>query len=75
MTSKNNRGDIFNKINNLLLNNESKLQLYYTDISLDLTDYNNPINNYLNSLFLEPNPTLIQKKEYFLHELSYIKFK
>ncbi len=43
MTSKNNREDIFNKINNLLLNNECKLQLYYTDISLDLTDYNNPI--------------------------------
>ena len=77
VTSKNNREDIFNKINNLLLNNECKLQLYYTDISLDLTDYNNPINNYLNSLFLELNPTLIQKKNIFFmnyHLLNSSKF-
>ena len=65
VSSKNYSKDIFDKIYNYLQENECKLQLYYTDISLDLSDYNNPISNYINSLFLQLNPTLIQEKNVF----------
>ena len=63
--SKNNSKDNFNKIDNFLLENDCKLQFYYTDISLNLSDYNKPINSYVNSIFLQLNPTLILAKNVF----------
>ena len=66
VSSKNKTEDIFNKIDDYLLQNDCKLQFYYTDIDLDLSDYKNPINTYINSLFLQLNPTLIQEKNVFL---------
>ena len=63
--SKNNSKDNFNKIDNYLLENDCKLQFYYTDISLNLSNYNKPINSYVNSIFLQLNPTLILAKNVF----------
>jgi len=41
------------------------LQLYYTDITLDLSNHENPGKTFINSMFLQLNPTLIQKKNVF----------
>ena len=48
-----------------LINNDCKLQLYYTDITLDLSNHENPGKTFINSMFLQLNPTLIQKKNVF----------
>ena len=41
---------------------DCKLQFYYTDISLDLNNVDEPFSSFLNSLFLQLVPTLVQKK-------------
>jgi len=52
-------------INNYLTQYDCKLQFYYTDITINLDNYKNPYSSFLNSLFLQLNPTLIQKKNIF----------
>ena len=51
-----------NLINDYLMKYDCKLQFYYTDISLDLNNIDEPFSSYLNSLFLQLDPTLVQKK-------------
>ena len=65
VSSKNDSEEHFNKIDNFLLENDCKLQFYYTDIILNLSNYENPITSFVNSLFLQLNPTLIQEKNVF----------
>ena len=55
----------FNLINKYLIENDCKLQFYYTDIIVDLKDFKKPIKSFMNSLFLQMNPILIQKKNVF----------
>ena len=52
-------------INDFLIQYDCKLQFYYTDITINLDDHKNPYSSFLNSLFLQLNPTLIQKKNIF----------
>ena len=63
--SKNNSKDTFKIIDNFLLQNDCKLQFYYTDITLNLSNFEEPTKPYINSLFLQLNPTLIQEKNIF----------
>ena len=52
-------------INDFLIQYDCKLQFYYTDITINLDNHKNPYSSFLNSLFLQLNPTLIQKKNIF----------
>ena len=52
-------------INNYLIENDCKLQFYYTDIEIDLQDKDVPFKPFDNSIFLQLNPTLFQKKNIF----------
>ena len=64
---KKNDDSKFNKtIYEFLIENNCKLQFYYTDITLNLSDYSSPNSTFINSMFLQLNPTLIQKKIYFI---------
>ena len=45
-------------INDFLIENDCKLQYYYTDIELDLNDKDKPFEAFLNSMFLQLNPTI-----------------
>ncbi len=65
VSSKNNSEEFFNKIDDFLLQNDCKLQFYYTDITLNLSDYNKPISSYINSLFIQLNPATTQAKNVF----------
>ena len=62
VSSKNNNEEHFNIIDNFLLQNDCKLQFYYTDITANLSNFKEPIKSYINSLFLQLNPTLIQER-------------
>ena len=59
-------------IDKFLKNSDCKLQLYYTDITIDLYDYKEPIKPFLNSLFIQLNPTLyIKRNVYFMNQYLY----
>ena len=49
-------------INDYLIESDCKLQMFYTDITIDVDDYKNPISSVLNSMFLQLDPTIIQKR-------------
>ena len=52
-------------INDYLIENDCKLQFYYTDIAINITNLKKPFSSFLNSMFLQLNPTIIQKKNVF----------
>ena len=52
-------------INNYLIAHDCKLQFYYTDIAINISNYSQPYSSFLNSMFVQLNPTLIQKKNIF----------
>ena len=53
----------FKKIEENFAKCDAKLQFYYTDIEIDFNNKSNPFRGFLNSIFLQLNPTLIQKKK------------
>ena len=53
------------EINNILFENECRLQFYYTDYTIDIDNYVKPIKPLTNSLFLEINPYFYTKKNVF----------
>ena len=64
-------------INKYLIENDCKLQFYYTDIAINITNKTHPFVPFYNSIFLQLNPTLIQKKNIFYmnyHLTDYDKF-
>ena len=52
-------------INDYLTEYDCKLQLYYIDLTMDLDNVKNPFSSVLNSMFLQLNPTLVQKRNIF----------
>ena len=52
-------------INDYLIANDCKLQFYYTDITININNKINHFSSFLNSMFLQLNPTLVQKKNIF----------
>ena len=56
-------------IEDYLFNNDCKLQMYYTDIKIDLENYENPIVPCLDAAFIQLNPTLFIKRNiYFMNQ-------
>ena len=69
VASKNSTDKNLDNIEEYLFNNDCKLQLYYTDINIDLDNYSHPIVPYLGSAFIQLNPTLFIKRNiYFMNQ-------
>ena len=67
--NKNKTKENFNTIYQYLSQNDCKLVIYYTDITIDLSDYKEPIKPFLNSIFIQLNPTLdIKRNIYFMNQ-------
>jgi len=67
--SKNNSKELTDEIERFLLHNDCKLRFVYTDIIIDLDNYENPVDQYLNEMFIQLNPTLfIKKNVYFMNQ-------
>ena len=70
--AKNNSNELLNKIDNYLIENDCKLQIYYIDKTIDIDDYKNPIKGYLETVFMQINPTLsIRRNMYFMNQHLY----
>ena len=61
VVSKNDSVDLFQKIDKYLTEQDCRLELYYTDVTIDLDNYKEPIKPYINSVFIQLNPTLFLK--------------
>ena len=72
LTSKNKTKENFDQIYQYLSKSDCKLVIYFTDITIDLTDYKEPIKPFLNSIFIQLNPTLnIKRNIYFMNQYLY----
>ena len=64
--SKYKNNETHNKIiDDYLARYDCKLQIYYTDIRLNLNNFKEPFTYIINSMFLQLNPSLIQKKNIY----------
>ena len=61
--AKNN--SVLKELDRFLLENDCKLEFYYTDIIIDLNNYKKPITQYLNEIFIQLNPLLQIKRNIF----------
>jgi hypothetical protein len=69
VSSKEDSESNFKKITDYLTVNDCKLQWYYTDTTIDIDDYKNPIKSNLNSKFMQLNPILFLKMNlYFMNK-------
>ena len=69
ITSKEDSATNFQKIDDYLISNDCKLQVYYSDITIDLDNYEEPIQPFLNALFIQINPSLFLKMNaYFMNQ-------
>ena len=48
------------------------MQLYYTDITIDINDYKEPIKPFLNTFFIQLNPTLFTKANAYIMNQYFI---
>ena len=63
------KNETFNKIDEYLFNTDCKLQILYTDTTINLDNYKQPINHFLNSAFIQINPTLfIKRNMYYMNQ-------
>ena len=70
--AKNNSKILLDKIENYLIENDCKLQIYYIDKTIDIDDYENPIKSYLETDFIQLNPTLSTRRNiYFMNQHLY----
>ena len=67
--SKNQSKELIDEVEDFLFKNDCKLQFVYTDIIIDLDNYENPQTQYLNEIFIQLNPTLFIKRNiYFMNQ-------
>lgn len=70
--NKNKTKENFDSIYRFLSNSDCKLVIYYTDITIDLYNYKEPIKPFLDSIFIQLNPTLdIKRNLYFMNQYLY----
>ena len=70
--AKNNSEVLLDKINSYLLESDCKLQIYYSDNTVDIDNYEDPIKSYIEAVFIQINPTLSTKRNlYFMNQYLY----
>jgi len=72
INSRNNSEVLLDIIDNYLLENDCKFQIFYSDNTIDIADYKNPIKSYIEASFIQINPTLsIRRNMYFMNQYLY----
>ena len=67
--SKEDSEENFNRIDDYLTENDCKIVIYYTDITFDLNNYEEPIKPFLSEIFMQLNPILFLKMNaYFMNQ-------
>ena len=70
--AKNNSRELLDKIDSYMLANDCKFQIFYSDNTIDIDDYKDPIKSYLETVFIQLNPTLsVRRNMYFMNQHLY----
>ena len=68
----NNSTRILDELDRFLFENDCKFNLVYTDIIIKLDDYEKPVTQFLNNIFIQLNPILLVKRNmYFMNQYFY----
>ena len=60
---------VLKDIDKYLFEKDCKLDIYFTDIIIDIDNYKNPMTSYLNNIFIQLNPTVFVKRAmYFMNQ-------
>ena len=71
INAKNTSKEAFDNVDEYLMQNDCKLQIVYTDITIELSNYKEPIKPFLNS-FIQLSPILsIKRNVYFMNQYLY----
>ena len=69
VNAKNDSRELLDKIEAYLFENDCKLQIYYIDNTVDIDDYKNPIQGFIEAVFIQLNPTLSTRRNiYFMNQ-------
>ena len=72
VSSKYNTSENLKKVDEFLFETDCKLQIVYTDITIDLDNHEEPMKDFLNSFFIQLNPVLFIKRNiYFMNQYLY----
>ena len=70
--AKNDSKTLLDKIDAYLIENDCKFQMFYSDNTVDISDYKEPIKSYVEAIFIQINPTLsIRRNIYFMNQYLY----
>ena len=69
VTAVNDSKKILDDLDRFLFENDCKFNLVYTDIIINLSNYKEPITQFLSNIFIQLNPTLLVKRNmYFMNQ-------
>ena len=72
LNAKNTSKEAFDSVDEYLFENDCKLQIVYTDITIDLSNYKEPIKPFLNCFFIQLSPILfIKRNVFFMNQYLY----
>ena len=71
IVSKKKDDETLNDIDQFLLEDDCKVELYFTDIKMDFNEYTDPIKSFINEIFLQLNPELYVKMNTFFVNQSF----
>ena len=72
VASKYNTSENLQKVDEFLFETDCKLQIVYTDITIDLDNHKEPMKDFLNSFFIQLSPILFIKRNiYFMNQYLY----
>ena len=72
VNAKNTSKEAFDSVDEYLSENDCKIQIVYTDITIDLSNYEEPIKPFLNSFFIQLSPILfIKRNVFFMNQYLY----
>ena len=67
--AKNTSEKLMSEIERFLFENDCKLQFVHTDIIIDLNNYEEPVTQYINEIFIQLNPILhIKRNMFFMNQ-------
>ena len=70
--AKNDSKTLLDKIDAYLIENDCKFQMFYSDNTVDISDYKEPIKSYVEAIFIQINPTLsIRRNIYYMNQYLY----
>ena len=72
LNAKNKSASLFKKIENYLTENDCKLQMFYSDNTIDISNYEDPIKSFVEAIFIQLNPSLsIRRNIYYMNQHLY----